>query len=151
MHTLIEKLWKAEFSVGSMQRPLAVCRLASSSQWRTDMARRLTMATVCGHEEIHARGTKKVRSRQCWEPLLGDNQWRHRRVTRYNACCSEQQWVCLCVRMFVRVWISNSATISFNSPINLITNPNSIYIRLNLDRMTNIYTHTLVYIPNYLR
>jgi hypothetical protein len=132
MHTT-EKFWEAVFSVESVQRPylqnqntvngswirsgssLLVRKkriLASSSQWRTDMARSQTLARDCSHEELvvgqapgsedQSRGTRMVRNPQHWKALPGDNLWRHSRLKRLSVCCSELQ----------SVYISDSTIVS---------------------------------------
>jgi hypothetical protein len=48
-----------------------------------------------------SRGTRRLRNLRRWEPLPGDNRWRHSRIRRLSVCCSELQ----------TVWISQSAVI----------------------------------------
>jgi hypothetical protein len=60
---------------------------------------------------------------------LGDNQWRQSRLRRLSMCCNQLQ----------SVLISDSTTVlvvtSFESPVNLITNPNPIYSHLSCDNL----------------
>jgi hypothetical protein len=70
----------------------------STSQQEPDVSRQ-TLAKVCSHEELvvtlmpasedQSGAIQKIRNIRHWEPLPGDDLWRHSRLRSLSTCCSE--------------------------------------------------------------